>query len=101
MGNGPRGDLHNEENTTRHEAEPASSGRSLPRPSMRWTQKWIQTMMPILVSGMNAIGCGEQPLPRVAFWQIVAQKRQYGQKLMVCFLPVDFFMLRLLFISLT
>jgi hypothetical protein len=34
---------------------------------------------------MKAIGCGEQPLPRVVFWQIGAQKRQYGQRLMICF----------------
>jgi hypothetical protein len=36
----------------------------------------------------EAIGCGEQPLPRVVFWQIVAQKRQCGQNLMIRFLPV-------------
>jgi len=48
MGNGPWGTCTTKR--TRHEAEPASSGRSLPRPSMRWTQQWIQTMMQIYAS---------------------------------------------------
>jgi len=48
-------------------------------------QRGSEAAVPILVSGMKAIGCGEQPLPRVVFWQIVAQKRRCGQKLMIRF----------------
>jgi hypothetical protein len=51
-------------------------------------QRGSEAAVPILVSGMKAIGCGEQPLPRVVFWQIVAQKRQCGQKLIIRFLPL-------------
>ena len=48
----------NEENMTRHEAEPASSGRSLPRPSMRRTQQWIQTTMQIYASAARLRSSG-------------------------------------------
>jgi hypothetical protein len=48
-------------------------------------QRGSEAAVPILVSGMKAIGRGEQPLPRVVFWQIVAQKRRCGQKLMIRF----------------
>ena len=42
----------------RYEAEPASSGRSLPRPSMRRTQQWIQTTMQIYASAARLRSSG-------------------------------------------
>ena len=32
-------------------------------------QRGSEAAVPILVSGMKAIGCDEQPLPRIVFWQ--------------------------------
>jgi hypothetical protein len=90
----PGEDPYNEHNITRHEAEPAFSGSVIVATSLHAVdpQQWIQTMMqiyasaarlrstvPILVSGIKAIGCGERPLTRVVFWQIVTQKPQCSQ----------------------
>jgi hypothetical protein len=76
---------------TRYEAEPACSGQAIVATSLCsvGSNTGIPTMMqythrqrvPILdlVSGMKAIGCDEQPLPRIVFWQ----EQQRKPKLMI------------------